>query len=713
MTLSFVETDQNFAAPIIIPDESLGVAGLIGQFERGPLNKPTRVNAGDYEIVFGNIAPVGSYAYYNLKGIFENYAQALVEVVRVAGSGAEEADSTFASEYAAPVCQDHEVACREGEAVTILLPFQGGQDEDPEYEIVTQPSAALGLLGIPIRMGDGSGWVEVVFTPDAGAVATETGTFTYRVYDGVNYSLTVTCSITMYAAAATSNHAYAAGRVCAVGDTISFSVEGVDYTDATPIAVPTVDDTLCTRGNLVQSGTTINFTYEVPTGQSPGTDSFTFTVQGGAVGESPAATFSLFVVNPMDHFTIQAAYKGDPDPGLWAQNNLSYAIEHVSGSVTLFNLFLYLNGALVGNHRGLTVAGMINTMNSSMYARIISDVGLVATGSYTPARPDETPLDGDGNYVPIPLGVVNAQVSAFTAGADGSALVEADYLGTSINGEGVYAFEASGRRFALIGCPESAALTSSFATSLKTFCQAKKMGRGVTLNGVDAEYAGTSLANIQGLQETGKTYLTNYGWGWGRVLGGPSFDIPLMGAIMGMTVRSWASRGHWKSAAGMTDGNLRYVISLSTTPRDIGEEEIYRNSGINVVKMDSTNSYSYVATCRTLSLDEKFKHGSRRDFLTWLVPKLNTLLGPQLEEPNVASQVAAIREDKLMPFFRNIENQAQAKSQCFKNNSADTDINIEFVTVSDSQTDVKIEMDLADPLNDMVVYLSQAESSGE
>lgn len=713
MTLNFLETSQSFAPTPVIPDDSLGAVGLIGLFERGPMNTPVRTNSGNREIIFGNQVPSGSFGYYNLKGVFENYAAAIVDVVRVSGAGYEEADSTYASKYAAPIVGNHVAEAREGEAVTIDLPFQGGQNEDPSYEILTQPSAAVGVLGTPSRKSDGSGWMEVVFTPDAAAVDGDTGSFTYMVNDGVNDSVVATVAIEIHIAADADAHAWAGERTCAVGDTINITVEGVDYTVGSGIGAPTVVATGCTRGNLVQDGVTMDFTYEVPAGQSAGEDSFTFTVQDGSAAESAAATFTLNVIDPMNHFTIQAAYEGVADPGLWAQNNLSYAIEHVAGSETLFNLFLYLNGAVVGNHRSLTAGTLIDRMNSSYYARIVSDVGLVLTESYTPARPDETPVDGEDNFVPIPLGVTNAQVSAFTAGAEGAAAVEADFMGTSLNGQGVYAFEAEGKRYALIGCPETPAMASTFAASLKAFCQDKKMGRAVTINGVDAEFAGTSLANIQGLQETSRTYASNFGWAWGRVIGGPAFSIPLMGAIMGMTVRSWANRGHWKSAAGMVDGVLRFVTSLSTVPRDIGEETTYRDAGLNVVKMDSSNSYAYVATCRTLSLDEKFKHGSRRDFLTWVVPKLDALLGPVLEEPNVLAQTTAIREDKLLPFFRNIENQAQSKSQCFKHNSVDTDINIEFVAVTDSQTDVKLEMDLADPLNDMVVYLSQAESSGE
>lgn len=712
MVLKFVETDQSFTSTSSSAEETLGVIGLVGQFERGPINVPTRVTKSNWEAILGNNPPSGSYGYYAVKGVFNNYAQALLDVCRAVGSGYEEADSTFASKYLVPYAFSHDVSCKIGGTVTIALPFYGGQDEDPEYEIVTQPSAAIGSLGELSRMDDGSGWMEVVFTPDAGAEAAETATFTYRVYDGVNYSSTATCTVTIRASDATDPYAYAGARVCCAGDTIEFSVEGVDYSGGT-LTAPTVVSTGVTKGNLIQTGTTLAFTYEVPSGQSAGTDSFTFTIQGDSSGESAAATFTLTVIEPTDHFTVQAAYNGNPDPGIWAQESLGYAIEHVSGSATLFNLFLYLDDTLVGSYRSLSAATVVDEMGSSMYARIVSDTGLVATASYVPARPDETPLDSDGNFVPILLGVANDQVTSYTAGADGDDPVEADFLGTSINGKGIYSWEVSGKRFALLGCCEAAAFTTSFATSLKAFCQSRKMGRGVTINGLDAEYAGTSLSNIANLQETSKTYFSNYGWAWGKTSDGPSSNIPLMGHIMGMTVRSWSNRGHWKSAAGLSDGILRTVDSLSSTPRDLDEEVEHRDSGVNIIKMDSANSFAYVATCRTLSTDDKFKHGSRRDFLTWLVPRLNTLLGSQLEEPNVASLIAAVRDDKLLPFFRTIQNQATSKSQCFKNNSVDTDIEIEFVTVSDSQTDVKISMNLADPLNDMTVYLSQQESTSE
>jgi phage tail sheath protein FI len=81
-----------------------GVAGIVGTFERGPLNQATLVTSmQQFQSTFGNVPLINTTTWYSVKAFFQRVGSGQLYIVRVAGTTPVKGTVTFQDQHGTPV----------------------------------------------------------------------------------------------------------------------------------------------------------------------------------------------------------------------------------------------------------------------------------------------------------------------------------------------------------------------------------------------------------------------------------------------------------------------------------------------------------------------------------------------------------------------------------------------------------------------------------
>jgi phage tail sheath protein FI len=79
------------------------IGAIVGNFERGPLDKATLVTSmGQFERIFGSVPQVGTTGYYSVKGYFKAVGSGQLYIIRASGDAAAKATYTFEDRLGTP-----------------------------------------------------------------------------------------------------------------------------------------------------------------------------------------------------------------------------------------------------------------------------------------------------------------------------------------------------------------------------------------------------------------------------------------------------------------------------------------------------------------------------------------------------------------------------------------------------------------------------------
>lgn len=336
---------------------------------------------------------------------------------------------------------------------------------------------------------------------------------------------------------------------------------------------------------------------------------------------------------PLNTLKVEAGYKGDVDKGVWG-DSLSVVITNNANDATLFDLEVRLSGVTKEMWRGLTPATAVTSINDATMGSEYIKVTNLSSASVAPTN--------------------NPALGTFTLdnGADGSAPIATAFTGTQADFTGLYAFDA----FDISHLANAESTDSTHLGALRDYCSSRGTVFGIAAIPIastvsSAETAGTNL-------QVSNAYMALYG-GWVSIIDpigsgpNPLKWVPPVGHVLGVYARTFRDRGVHKAPAGVIDGQLKGVFDLDMDINNDTDLTDLANVGVNAIR--AVPGYGrVVAVSRTLSKDIRWRFVNVRNLFNYVKRSLKTGLAFVQQEPNDAILRSKVRNNVVLPFFRNL-----------------------------------------------------------
>lgn len=247
----------------------------------------------------------------------------------------------------------------------------------------------------------------------------------------------------------------------------------------------------------------------------------------------------------------------------------------------------------------------------------------------------------------VPAAIASATLT--TAGADGSAPVDADYLGDPGARTGFHALDQESVQ--LLACPETT--SPGAVTAALAYCE----NRG------DLMFVGTAprLTPLQGVINYASAFRARKVFGalyapWIQVLNPLDQDgtnplrwIPPTGHVMGTYARISEARGVWKAPAG-DEARLANALAVEFDMTDTDHTNLVRNGGVNGIRA-VPGAGIIIDASRTLSSDTRWLFVGTRRLFNFIKVSVREGLRFVTQEPNSEALRRTVRFNTVTPFL--------------------------------------------------------------
>jgi len=322
--------------------------------------------------------------------------------------------------------------------------------------------------------------------------------------------------------------------------------------------------------------------------------------------------------------------------GAWG-NELS--VEVLWLGTTSFTIRVSRGGRVVETLTGLTMNPLATSYAPDAVARLSTLVRAV----------DLVPAASTLSTTTTARWPVVTALQPLTNGANGLALMDAnDFIGTSANGIGLHAFDAIDD-VNIIAVPET--VDRNVHVQGMAYCEAR-MDCFYVASVAEAAVSPTAVLNYKRAQGTyagGNAMNSKYGAlyaPWIDVIDprtGDTQRIPPSGAVAGRYARTDGTRGVHKAPAGVVEGRLASVVSLSVAYSQQDQEKL-NPQGVNVIRVLSGVG-SVIWGARTVSSDPEWRYLSVRRLFLFLEESIAESTSWAVFEPNDAFLRKSVARD--------------------------------------------------------------------
>lgn len=356
---------------------------------------------------------------------------------------------------------------------------------------------------------------------------------------------------------------------------------------------------------------------------------------GFAVADAPVAAVQLF--RAID--TVSETYKLITWSGGLPASGLPVGVARVQS--VEFDLIVNRNGVEVERHESLS---MQNTLDYYAAAAINHP----ERGSRYITVTDQNSASGVGLDAPaegvFPLGATLA-----TAGNDGNAPTDIDYIGDPVQRTGLHAFDTA--RIQLLACPETTA--PGVVAAAIAYCENRgdAMFVGAAPRGFDLEGVMTYASAFRGRKVYGALYAP-----WIQIVNpldasgaNPRLWIPPVGHVLGVYARIGEQRGVWKAPAG-DEAQLRNALGVEFDMTDADHTNLVKNGGVNGIRA-IPGAGVVVDASRTLSTDTRWLFVNVRRLFNFVKVSLRDGLRFVAQEPNSEELRRTVKFNVVTPFL--------------------------------------------------------------
>lgn len=204
-------------------------------------------------------------------------------------------------------------------------------------------------------------------------------------------------------------------------------------------------------------------------------------------------------------------------------------------------------------------------------ARFVENI--INNTSRTPIIVDSKNVAPTSAIDPRPANTTGTNLGGDTAGSDGGAVVDADYIGDASAKNGFYAFDDIDT-FLMLSAP--GITTAAVEKALQDYCEGRQdivalleVPQGTTVPG--------AVTFVQTTVNFGSSYATIY-YPWVRAVDAETSvaaSFPPTGYVQGVWARTFRRRNFGKAPAGIQDGQLLGVVGVDTEVKQPSYDVLY------------------------------------------------------------------------------------------------------------------------------------------